>query len=174
MNVDRVGKTESRRAIAAYAAVMFLSMLWLAVIVAPPILLAHGHGQTAMALYHGLSGICHQIPSRSFHLYGFPLAVCSRCTGIYLGFTLAGLLYPLVPGLQNGVKLPKFWVIVALLPMLIDFSLGYFGILENTFVSRTVTGALAGAAAAFYLLPDVVAIASPANGQFSFKEQSWS
>jgi uncharacterized membrane protein len=29
--------------------------------------------------------ICHQLPIRSFHLWGAALPVCARCTGIYLG-----------------------------------------------------------------------------------------
>lgn len=33
--------------------------------------------------------ICHQIPSRTFHINGVPLPLCARCTGIYLGALLA-------------------------------------------------------------------------------------
>src|SRR5260221_11119827 len=29
--------------------------------------------------------ICHQLPARSFHLWGAVLPVCARCTGIYAG-----------------------------------------------------------------------------------------
>jgi uncharacterized membrane protein len=29
--------------------------------------------------------ICHQLPVRSFHLWGVALPVCARCTGIYAG-----------------------------------------------------------------------------------------
>lgn len=35
--------------------------------------------------------ICHQRPERSFHLHGRALAVCGRCTGLYVGGAL-GLL----------------------------------------------------------------------------------
>jgi uncharacterized membrane protein len=35
---------------------------------------------------------CHQRPDRSFLLYGLPLAVCARCTGIYAGAIWGSLL----------------------------------------------------------------------------------
>jgi uncharacterized membrane protein len=35
--------------------------------------------------------VCHQRPERSFHLHGRPLAVCGRCTGLYVSGAL-GLL----------------------------------------------------------------------------------
>ena len=38
------------------------------------------------------SFVCHQIPARSFHLWGAQLPVCARCTGIYVGAATAALL----------------------------------------------------------------------------------
>ena len=38
--------------------------------------------------YLAFSPFCHQISERSFHLFGVQLAVCARCTGIYLGLPL--------------------------------------------------------------------------------------
>jgi uncharacterized membrane protein len=37
---------------------------------------------------------CHQNPERSLHLAGTALPLCARCFGLYLGFGLAGLLFP--------------------------------------------------------------------------------
>jgi uncharacterized membrane protein len=37
---------------------------------------------TAYAIGHA---ICHQLPARSFHLWGASLPVCARCAGIYAG-----------------------------------------------------------------------------------------
>jgi uncharacterized membrane protein len=42
-------------------------------------------------LYLFFSTICHQLPDRSWHIHGEPLALCIRCTSISFGF-LAGLL----------------------------------------------------------------------------------
>ena len=41
-------------------------------------------------LYVAGSVVCHQIPERSFHLFGVQLPVCARCTGLYLS-GLSGL-----------------------------------------------------------------------------------
>src|SRR5678816_3926889 len=65
---------------AAVAALAIGSVAWFALVVLapdlPPVL--------AAAVY-GLGGVvCHQRPERSFHWHGAQLAVCARCTGIYL------------------------------------------------------------------------------------------
>ena len=39
----------------------------------------------ALGVYAIGSLICHQLPERSFHLWGAQLPVCARCTGIYAG-----------------------------------------------------------------------------------------
>jgi hypothetical protein len=39
----------------------------------------------ALAVYGIGSAVCHQLPLRSFHLFGAQMAVCARCTGIYAG-----------------------------------------------------------------------------------------
>jgi uncharacterized membrane protein len=41
--------------------------------------------------------ICHQLPVRSFHLWGVALPVCARCTGIYVGAAVTALLISLRP-----------------------------------------------------------------------------
>src|SRR5262249_33648512 len=35
--------------------------------------------------------VCHQLTSRSFHLWGMQMPVCARCTGIYAGSTLGAI-----------------------------------------------------------------------------------
>jgi uncharacterized membrane protein len=41
--------------------------------------------------------ICHQLPVRSFHLWGAALPVCARCTGIYAGAAMTALLISIRP-----------------------------------------------------------------------------
>ena len=45
----------------------------------------------AWPFYAVFSWICHQHPERTWHLAGYPLAVCVRCLGLYVG-ALAGAL----------------------------------------------------------------------------------
>src|SRR5215510_1228588 len=37
------------------------------------------------AIYEIGSLLCHQLPVRSFHVWGAQLPVCARCTGLYIG-----------------------------------------------------------------------------------------
>jgi hypothetical protein len=46
----------------------------------------------AVAAYSIGHLICHQLPARSFHLWGAALPVCARCSGIYFGAAIAALL----------------------------------------------------------------------------------
>jgi uncharacterized membrane protein len=131
----------------------------MALIVAAPVAAGGGHETLAFVLYHGLSGVCHQMPERAFWVAGHPLAVCARCTGIYAGFTLIALLYPLVarPLATRGTP-RREWLILALAPTTFDFTLGITGLWANTHLSRALTGAWLGAWLAFYVVPGVLEI----------------
>jgi hypothetical protein len=48
-------------------------------------------GALAVTVYRIGSLICHQRPERSFYLFGVPLPVCARCTGIYAGAALMAM-----------------------------------------------------------------------------------
>lgn len=139
---------------------MTIAVTVVAFIVAAPILKASGHGQFASTIYSAFSYVCHQIPERSFHLAGHKFGVCSRCTGLYSGIALAAITYPLVRPL-NRTDTPRiFWLILAAMPIAIDFSLGYFNIWHNTHLSRFVTGAILGATTVFYILPGLIEVCS--------------
>ncbi len=165
--------SNTRKSWLMYSLLMLIALVWLAVIFVPPGLVATGHSFSAISLYRGLSGICHQIPERSFSWLGSPLAVCSRCTGIYFGFVVGLMLYPFCRRV-NELTIPSlFWLPVAALPMLVDVGGDFIEAFKNTFFSRTATGLLVGVVAAFFLLPAWVAIAfprSPEPQEHSFKE----
>ena len=48
------------------------------------------------------------------------------------------------------------WLILATLPLVIDFSLGYFQLWANTHLTRFITGALLGSVAVFYIVPGLI------------------
>jgi uncharacterized membrane protein len=149
-----------RRAIAVWTGTSALALIILGLIVAAPIAQAHGYSQIPAAIYQTFSFVCHQIPERSFHIAGHQFAVCSRCTGLYAGFAVATLIYPLVRSLQRTDTPARRWLILATLPLVIDFALGYFSIWQNTHVSRFLTGALLSSVAVFYIMPGLIDLSS--------------
>src|SRR5262245_29798681 len=70
-----------QRAKRAYGVLLLISLLWLGAIFAAPWLMAEEHRLVSIIFYRAFSTVCHQIPDRSFYFHGFPLGVCSRCTG---------------------------------------------------------------------------------------------
>jgi hypothetical protein len=46
----------------------------------------------SLLVYLTGSLLCHQLPERSFHLWGAQMPVCARCTGIYAGAAIAAVL----------------------------------------------------------------------------------
>ena len=124
-------------------------------ILVAPIAAADGYPGLAFAIYRAFGTLCHQIPERSYFIEGHQFAVCARCTGVYAGFAFTLLLYPLVRSLRNTATPPRSLLILATLPLAIDFSLTFFGFWENTHTSRLLTGALLGSVAVFYVMPGI-------------------
>jgi uncharacterized membrane protein len=155
----RQGMPETRaplRSIVVWAITATLALLFVSLIVVAPLALAHGHDFSALVIYTSFSKFCHQLPERSFYLDGHPLAVCARCTGIYFGFAAGALLYPLLRSLRREDAPARWWLLVALVPTALDFALDFSGILKNTHLTRSVTGALLGGATAFYVVPGLL------------------
>ena len=146
--------------IGVWTALTAIALMILALIVGAPLAQAHGYPAFAAAIYKTFSFVCHQIPERSFHLAGHQFAVCSRCTGLYAGFAVAALVYPLARPLQRTDTPSRLWLILATLPLVIDFALGYFSIWQNTHLSRFLTGALLSSVAVFYVMPGLIDLSS--------------
>lgn len=148
-----------RQALLVWAVTLSVVGMWVLAIVAAPVLLKDGYGGVSGAIYGFFSHICHQLPERSFWLDGHQFAVCSRCFGVYFGL-LAGLAaYPLWRSILNTEPLPRIWLFLSLIPIGIDWSLGVFGIWENTHLSRFTTGLILGVACATFIIPALVEIA---------------
>jgi uncharacterized membrane protein len=144
----------------AWTVVTSISLAVVGLIVGAPLAQSQGHPQFAAAIYKAFSFVCHQIPDRSFHLAEHQFAVCSRCTGLYAGFAVVALSYPLLRSLKSTDTPPRLWLILAAVPLTIDFALGYFSIWENNHLSRFTTGALLGAVAVFYIIPGLIELSS--------------
>ncbi|MGI9106398.1 MAG: DUF2085 domain-containing protein [Pyrinomonadaceae bacterium] len=146
-----------QRAWAAWFCVAAGALLWLGVVAGAPLAAARGHESSAFVLYQGLGAACHQMPERSYWLAGHPLAVCARCLGVYAGFAVAVLCYPLrASGLRCTESPRRAWIVLALLPTAIDFALGITGLWANTHSSRALTGAWLGVWTVFYVMPGLI------------------
>ncbi|HKR60846.1 MAG TPA: DUF2085 domain-containing protein [Pyrinomonadaceae bacterium] len=154
-----------RRPLFAWAVLLIGSLLLVALIVAAPIAHAGQHRILAATLYQAFSHVCHQQPDRSFFIAGQPLAVCARCTGIYLGFASTTLLYPLLTSLHRTDPPERKWLFVAAAPLAIDFGLGALGIWENTHWSRFVTGALFGGVVVLFVMPALAELSQRFSGR---------
>lgn len=146
----------SRGPLVAWLIVSIGTLLFVSMIVMAPLAAAAHHDSLAGTLYHSFGLLCHQLPERSFFIAGEKFAVCSRCTGVYFGFVLTLAVYPLLKSLRRTDLPSRKWLIAAAIPLLIDFSLTFFGIWENTPQSRFLTGMLLGSVMVFYVMPGIV------------------
>ena len=91
-------------------------------------------------LYEYGDATCHQKESRSWHLNGNQMPLCSRCTAIYLGLAIGTLIMAFY-----RFEIPLWAVFLFLLPMAIDGTgQTILGLWESTNIIRTITGLLAG------------------------------
>jgi len=138
----------------AFAAIF----IWLLLIVSAPVFKIIGTEAISSTLYYFFSFLCHQIPERSLHISGGQFAVCSRCFGVYGGLLLGFAIYPLWRDFDEIRPLPRAWLILALVPISIDWFLKFLGIWENTQLSRLLTGMIVGAACSMFIVPALVEI----------------
>lgn len=120
------------------------AVVWVAAVVfAPALALPIGHF------------ICHQRPDRSFFFNGRQLAVCARCTGLYLGAAAAA---PFAVALAVPFSGPRARILLGLtaLPTLITWTLEFAGVIPFSNLSRFIAALPLGCAAAwlvFSVLP---------------------
>jgi len=145
---------ERRTLIRLYAATLAAGLLWMAAIMLAP-WLAGRAPRMAAYLYACFTPLCHQLPERSFSLFGHPLAVCARCTGLYAG-ALAGLIgYPRFRGFA-AVRLPDIRLLLLLAtPIAADAAARWIGLWSSGNTVRFLTGFAAGSLLPYYFLTGV-------------------
>jgi uncharacterized membrane protein len=154
-DISRHFRSQARRVWGVTLAGVFL---WVFAIVLAPVAMENHWFALSSRLYTFFGYICHQIPERSLYFDGHPLAVCSRCFGVYFGLFAGLLAYPLWRKIEEVEPLARFWLFLSLVPIGIDWSLTMFGIWENTHLSRFITGLILGVVCATYIVPAVVEI----------------
>ena len=130
--------------------------VWFFLILLAPLTEAGNYTNISDPIYKFFSYVCHQIPSRSFHVAEHQFAVCSRCFGIYSGLLAGFIVYPFFQKIEETEPLPRFWLFLAMVPIGIDWTLGVFNIWENTHFSRFATGMILGVACAVYIVPALI------------------
>ncbi len=125
-----------------------LVTVWVFLIFLTPYLASKNHTYLSNYFYRVFSYFCHQRLERCLFLWKYPLAVCARCTLIYIGVLSGMLLYPLVFG--KGVRFTV--VVLFAVPLILD---GVSQLLwrESTNETRALTGFLLGIILPFYFMP---------------------
>lgn len=147
-----------RQAFRVWATATGAALAWVVLIVAAPLLKSAGNWEISESIFEFFSYLCHQLPARSLKIQSESLAVCSRCFGVYFGLLAGAALYPLMRPIDQIDPLPRIWLFIALIPIVIDWSLGVFGVWENTHASRFVTGMLLGGVCAVYIISALIEI----------------
>ena len=147
----------------SYYVLVLCTAAWCVTLLLPPLLAASSSvGNHLAALgYKFFSRICHQIDSRSLHLFGRPIAVCVRCFSIYFGF-FSGVLFA---GLSSRLRLDFYsrvqkyssiWLFLFVLPMLLDVLIDSLSGYSSNFGTRMATGFFFGTGAGFVLTPIIL------------------
>lgn len=146
-----------------------------------PILMHVGHERAANLIYLLFRPLCHQLPERSFFLYGlqpiysveelkrllatelvpsryignsllgFKTAVCQRDVATYGSMFFFGLIFNCFRECVKPLKMKQF--VLFLVPMAIDGFGQLFGLWESAWWSRVITGSLFGLAAVWLTFP---------------------
>ena len=113
-----------------------LSRHWLAIVIgviaayvivpwSAPLFARLGLWNIANGIYTVYEFLCHQLPERTAHLFGYEVALCWRCSAIYAAFSLTGIVFSYArerggffSWLLTPMALPLFFI--ALTPIGVD------------------------------------------------------
>lgn len=133
----------------------------LAVVAAIPALILSASAICSFAIASGASMqwrllfrlMCHGRVERCFLLFGEPMPICARCTGVYLGMLGGIALFWLIPMLRERVM--RGFAFAAVVPLALDGVTQLTGLRESTNSLRVATGLIAGLAFGLWVLSAV-------------------
>lgn len=105
---------------------------------------------------------CHQLVERSYAFLGGVMAVCERCTGIYGGMAMGGVMFTLLARWDARLwSRTRTVLALSVLPMALDWSVGYFGLWAGFPWLRTLTGLPFGIVASYFFARAVTELFVP-------------
>ena len=137
----------------SYIILLIGTFLWCVFLLLPPWMASHDAFSASIShqCYQFYSLICHQYDSRSLHVGGYKLAVCARCTAIYVGFFIGVMIFPFYS--SRKISKTVFWLAVAVFPMVIDVLLDVVGVHSSNIFTRLSSGTFFGIIAALLVTP---------------------
>lgn len=107
--------------------------------IASPIFAKIGYYNISGKLFFLFFGSCHQQPHLSFWIFGYPVALCCRCLGVYTGTALSSILF-LLTDIKINIKL----YLILLLLCIIDLSFNYLLNINTGKIIRFFIGSIMG------------------------------
>jgi uncharacterized membrane protein len=121
---------------------------------ASPLAYAQGWNGMGSTMFGFLSIFCTQVPTHSYYLLDYQIALCQRNLAMYGAMFLGGLYYAWLRRTGRDIRpLPLRWFVVLAAPLVIDGFTQLFGWRQSSLLLRTVTGALFGFAAVASIYP---------------------
>jgi len=82
------------------------AMAWAVLLLVAPFIFSRPHAspleETLVFAVYGVGHIvCHQLPERSYRVWGAQMPVCARCAGIYFGAAVAAVVASVARGLSR-------------------------------------------------------------------------
>jgi uncharacterized membrane protein len=149
---DAPRSPSTKKVVLVYSLTAAGTLAWLAGIFLAPYLRSQDI-RWAGLVYAVYSPVCHQLASRSLCAWGYPLGVCARCLGIYLGFAAGVASYPFIRGFRR-IALPAtgaFLLVSA--PIVADAAANFLRIWATSGGIRLATGLLWGTLLPYYFIP---------------------
>ena len=151
---EESGAVPQRIVGAVIAGILVSVSAWIALIALAPYLKSTGSPWSSL-VYAVFAPTCHQIDSRCLHIFGFPMAVCARCLGIYLGFFGGTCLFPWLGSDHPRLPQPRTFVMFTL-PIALDTSGNILGLWHTSSPLRLALGISWGLILPYYLVPGLV------------------
>ena len=131
------------------------TVAWGVTLIAAPFVVTHhtpadGWHVAGIATYVFSGAVCHQETVRSFFVWGVPLPVCARCSGLYGGAAIAalGILWMAVAGARRPLshRAARTLILVAAVPTAVSLVAEFGGVTDPGNAGRAFLGFPLGAA----------------------------